>query len=130
MCLIAIHRAKIGLFDAAKGPRKASKWKSKPMKCCTIRNLNLKGLLSICLLVLLVNAEPFSGNYNLKSGGANWSNIVNISNPSVNYNLETDHLTLCNVWSYKLNWNKNWKLINTDPFSWSNNWDSLEEITT
>ena len=112
MCLIALHRAKIGLFDAAKGPRKASKWKSKPMKCCTTRNWNLKGLLSICLLILLVSVEPFSGSYNLNAGDATWSYNLNNPNSSVNHNLEINRLTLCNAWPYKLNWNKYMKIVN------------------
>ena len=108
MCLIAFHRAKIGLFDAAKGPRNLSKLESKPMKCGnTSRSFNLKGLLSICLLILLVSAEPFS-----------WSN--NWNNVGANYNLKidtTDRPTLCNVWPYKLNCNKYMKIVNGNRVS-------------
>ena len=82
MSLIAIHRAIIGMFDATKGPRNYSKLESKPIVGRnTSRSVNFRGLLSMCLLILLVSAEPYS-----------WSN--NLDNNERNYNLKID-LTIC-----------------------------------
>ena len=104
MCLIAHYRAKIGLFDVAKGPRNLSNLESKPMECrnTSRRSFNIRGLLSICLILLLVSAEPFSWSYNL-------------NNASTNYNLNIDNYdrpTLCNICPYKLDWNKYMKIVN------------------
>ena len=64
MCLIAQYRAKIGVFDAARGLSKSKNLEIKPMKSrnAVRRRFNPRGLLSICLILLLVSAEPFSGS--------------------------------------------------------------------
>ena len=91
------------MFDATKGPRNACKLESKPkVGRNTSRSVNFSGLLSICLLILLVSAEPYS-----------WSN--NLDNNGENYNLNKDltvRLTMCNVCPYKFDWNKYMKIVN------------------
>lgn len=104
MCIIAQFRAKIGLFDAARGPSKSNKMKFMPIvsKNAVGKRTIPKGLLSIFLVLLLSSAKPFLGSYKLNQG----EEVCNLNSYyNVRYNM-------CNGLAYSLDWNKLMKITN------------------
>ena len=126
MCcnILSLHRARIGLFEATKVSIRVCKSESKPRENMKqSRRFNTGSLLSICLIFMLVIAEPYSLNNNLNNNKGNYNLVLEIC-PMLNYvscsvqragiyiSTTGPAITDVQYGHYKFDWNRHMKIIN------------------
>ena len=126
MCcnILPLHRAWIGLFEATKGSIRVCKSESKPRESMKqSRRFNTGSLLSICLIFLLVNPEPYSWSNNLNNDKGNYNldleicpilHYVSFSVQRAGVYIPTTGLAVTDVQygHYKFDWNRHMKMVN------------------